>query len=84
MKRILVAEDNKLILETISHKLLRDGFEVIKVNDGKECLDYVKSNEIDLLITDLFMPYVNGHEVVSPSERVQTQSSDLGLIGCGS
>jgi DNA-binding response OmpR family regulator len=65
MKRILVAEDNKLILETISHKLLRDGFEVIKVNDGKECLDYVKSNEIDLLITDLFMPYVNGHEVVS-------------------
>ena len=64
MKKILVAEDNKLILETINHKLLRDGYEVVKVQDGKECLNYLKDNEVDLLITDLYMLYVNGHEVI--------------------
>ncbi len=65
MKRILVAEDNRLILETINHKLIRDGYDVVKVYDGKECLAYLKDNPVDLLITDLYMPYVNGHEIIN-------------------
>ena len=65
MKRILVAEDNRLIQQTIAYKLIKDGFEVITVDDGKACLEKLESNEVDLLITDLFMPFVNGHEVIS-------------------
>jgi len=65
MKRILVAEDNKLILETISHSLNREGYEVIKVLDGKECLRILEETDFDLLITDLYMPYINGHQVIS-------------------
>ena len=65
MKKILVAEDNKLILETINHKLQKDGYEVVKVLNGKDCLEYLKTNDVDLLITDLYMPYVNGHEVIN-------------------
>ncbi|WP_423128971.1 response regulator transcription factor [Gaoshiqia sp. Z1-71] len=65
MKKILVAEDNKLILETINHKLVRDGYEVFKVQDGKECLTFLEKNPVDLLITDLYMPYINGHEVIN-------------------
>lgn len=65
MKKILVAEDNKLIQQTIAYKLVKDGFEVITVDDGKACLEKLESMEVDLLITDLFMPFVNGHEVIS-------------------
>ncbi len=65
MKKILVAEDNKLILETINQKLIRDGYEVVKVLDGKECLNYLENNKVDLLITDLYMPYVSGNEVIN-------------------
>jgi len=65
MKRILVAEDNKLILETISHSLKREGYEIIKANDGKECLKILEDTEVDLLITDLYMPYANGNEVIA-------------------
>jgi len=65
MKRILVAEDNKLILETIFHSLTREGYEIIKANDGKECLKILENSEVDLLITDLYMPGINGHEVIS-------------------
>jgi len=65
MKKILVAEDNKLILETISRNLLREDYEVFKVDDGKECLKFLDENEVDLIITDLYMPIVNGHEVIS-------------------
>lgn len=65
MKKILVAEDNKLIQQTIAYKLEKDGFEVITVDDGKACLEMLEGNEIDLLITDLFMPFINGHEVIA-------------------
>lgn len=65
MKRILVAEDNKLILETIFHSLKREGYEIIKANDGKECLQILDDTEVDLLITDLYMPFVNGNEVIT-------------------
>lgn len=65
MKRILVAEDNKLIQQTIAYKLGKDGYEVITVDDGKACLEKLENTAVDLLITDLFMPFVNGHEVIS-------------------
>ena len=65
MKRILVAEDNKLILETIAMSLTREGYEIIKVPDGKECLRILGETDVDLLITDLYMPYISGHEVIS-------------------
>lgn len=65
MKRILVAEDNKLILETIAHSLLREGYEIIKAIDGKECIRILEDNDVDLIITDLYMPCINGHEVIS-------------------
>jgi two-component system response regulator VicR len=65
MKRILVAEDNKLILETIYHSLTREGYEIIKAMDGKECLEIMEKTDIDLLITDVYMPFINGNEVIS-------------------
>ena len=65
MKRILVAEDNRLILETVAHSLSREGYDIIKAADGKDCLTKLESNEVDLLITDLYMPNLNGLEVIS-------------------
>ncbi|MFV0554361.1 MAG: response regulator transcription factor [Mangrovibacterium sp.] len=74
-KKILVAEDNKLILETICHKLVKDGYEVVKTMNGRECTEYISEHkdEIDLLITDLYMPFLNGHEVIN------TVREELGL-----
>ncbi len=65
MKRILVAEDNRLILETVAHSLSREGYDIIKAEDGKDCLTKLENNEVDLLITDLYMPNLNGLEVIS-------------------
>jgi DNA-binding response OmpR family regulator len=65
MEKILIAEDNKLIQQTIAYKLIKDGFEVITVDDGKACLEMLKNTKVDLLITDLFMPFINGNEVIS-------------------
>ncbi|MEI7829470.1 MAG: response regulator [Prolixibacteraceae bacterium] len=63
-KKILVAEDNKLIQDTVVFKLQRDGYEVVKAIDGKECMECLHNGSYDLLITDLFMPFISGHEVI--------------------
>lgn len=65
MKRILVAEDNRLILETVAHSLTREGYDVIKATDGKDCMTKLEGNQVDLIITDLYMPNLNGLEVIS-------------------
>lgn len=65
MKRILVAEDNRLILETVARSLSREGYDIIKADDGKDCMDKMAGNQIDLIITDLYMPNLNGLELIS-------------------
>lgn len=65
MKRILVAEDNRLILETVAHSLSREGYEIIKAEDGRDCMAKLETNDVDLIITDLYMPNLNGLEVIS-------------------
>lgn len=65
MKRILVAEDNRLILETVAQSLTREGYDIIRAEDGKDCIAKLETNQVDLLITDLYMPNLNGLEVIS-------------------
>lgn len=70
MKRILVAEDNRLILETVAQSLTREGYDIIRAEDGKDCLEKLeKGNPVDLIITDLYMPNLNGLEVISRLNR---------------
>ena len=62
---ILIAEDDELILRTIEHKLLKEGYEVILSRNGKEAIDHIKNSEVDLIITDIMMPFVSGIEILS-------------------
>ena len=62
---ILIAEDDELILRTIEHKLLKEGYDVILSRNGKEAIDHIKNSEVDLIITDTMMPFVSGIEILS-------------------
>ena len=62
---ILIAEDDELILRTIEHKLLKEGYDVILSRNGKEAIEYIKNSEADLIITDIMMPFVSGIEILS-------------------
>lgn len=62
---ILIAEDDELILRTIEHKLKKEGFDVILTRNGKEAIDSIESEKIDLVITDIMMPFASGIEILS-------------------
>lgn len=62
--KILIAEDEALILQTLELKLKKEGYEVIGCVDGLEALQKIDSEQPDLIITDIMMPYMSGLEVV--------------------
>jgi len=61
----LVVDDSKIIRNIISETLLNDGLTVITAENGVEAYNtiYEKKNEIDIIITDLEMPLMNGIEL---------------------
>lgn len=63
--KILVADDDKEIVELISIYLHNEGYETIKAYDGTEALSKVRTTpDIELLILDIMMPEVDGMQVV--------------------
>lgn len=60
---ILIADDEKEIADLIAIHLEKEGYEVIKVYDGKEAVRVVQTRQVDLLLLDIMMPKLDGYEV---------------------
>ena len=63
-KRVLVAEDEPNIAESLSFLLGRAGFEVSVVGDGRAALDDALSEPPDVLVLDVMLPNMDGYEVL--------------------
>ncbi len=59
-QKILLVDDNKEIIYTLSKLLEFEGYEVEKAYDGMEALEIIKDNSIDLILLDVMMPRMNG------------------------
>ncbi len=62
--KILVAEDEAIMLKTIDFRLRKDGHEVFLAEDGRQAIEYIDSFGPDLIITDIMMPYTSGLEII--------------------
>jgi hypothetical protein len=76
MPRILVVDDDVLIVSLIEKILAKTGFQIIKAYDGEEALEKVSREEPDLIILDIMMPKIDGLEVC---RRIKS-SEDTRLI----
>lgn len=61
--KILVVDDEKLIVKGIKFSLEQEGWEVDAAYDGEEALNYVKSNKYDVMILDVMLPKYDGLQV---------------------
>lgn len=59
---ILVVDDEATIVDVTKRYLEREGFEVLTANEGKTALNIVRSRMIDLIITDIMMPEMDGFD----------------------
>ena len=65
MFKILIAEDDSELRQLFSHVLIKNGYSVTGVCNGKEALDALDKGYYDLIISDIMMPEMDGYELVS-------------------
>ncbi len=74
--KVLVVDDEKLIVKGIKFSLEQDDMEVDTAYDGEEALQKVKENEYDIILLDLMLPKLNGYEVC----QLIREFSDIPII----
>ncbi|SDR76943.1 response regulator transcription factor [Gramella sp. MAR_2010_147] len=64
MERILVIEDNPMVVKSLEFKLNRDGYDVAIAVDGREAIKFLEEGSFDLILTDLMLPFVAGNQLI--------------------
>ena len=64
MLKILIAEDDHELRRLFAHVLIKNGYTVREVSNGKEALDAMDGDYFDLIISDIMMPVMDGYEFV--------------------
>ncbi|MBW2492623.1 MAG: response regulator [Deltaproteobacteria bacterium] len=64
MARILVIDDDDLVLEMLYESLTREGYDVLQASNGEQGLRLYREEPVDLIITDLIMPEKEGIETI--------------------
>ncbi len=63
MKKVLVVDDEKLIVKGIKFSLEQDEMQVVAAYDGEEALEYAKTQDFDIILLDVMLPGLSGFEV---------------------
>lgn len=78
IKRILVCDDEESIRLLMS-EALKDSYEVVEAADGREALQVIDREQLDLIIIDIKMPQTHGLEVI---ERIRETNKTVPILIC--
>ena len=76
MKRVLVVDDEKLIVKGIKFSLEHDGMQVDVAYDGEEALRSLPGNTYDIVLLDVMLPHLDGFSICRKLRR----TSDVPVI----
>ena len=78
--RILIVDDHKLIRQGIAQFLENDEKYVLtgEASEGIEALEFLESNQIDLVLTDISMPHMDGIEL---AKNIHSEYPDIKIVG---
>jgi DNA-binding response OmpR family regulator len=75
-RRILIIDDEPMIVESVRYNLQQEGYEVITAQNGETGLELARGETVDLILLDLMLPGMNGMEIC----RILRQSSEVPII----
>ena len=75
--RVLVVDDEKIVLDLLSAIFSRLGFQVIEANDGYEAMSILEQNALNLVVTDHQMPGMDG---LSLAAEIKTRYSGVPVV----
>ncbi len=73
-KRVLVVDDEKDVRETLESVLARLEFDPVVAPGGKEAMEIIKNDKVDIVLSDLYMPEMDGLELL---KRVKAEKKNM-------
>jgi len=71
MAKILIVEDEELMLKALEFRLKKDDHTVVGAKDGREALIKINAEDFDLIITDIMLPFVSGLEIIGKVKQTE-------------
>lgn len=66
---LLIVEDNRMELEVLRADMEKSGFHCLIAEDGKSALEIMDVTEVDLVLSDLYMPHMDGMELLNKTKK---------------
>jgi DNA-binding NtrC family response regulator len=82
--KILIADNEYLIRWSLGQALSQQGYEVVSVEDGKKAIEAATAQHFDFIITDIYMPELDGWHVLEMARQVQPQPRVIIITAKGS
>lgn len=77
MKKILLADDDPLLIEIYSNKLKAAGFELEVAQTGEEILKKLRETRFDLVLLDIVLPGISGWDILEKIKEQRAKSENL-------
>ena len=74
MAKILVVEDEELILKALEFRLKKEGHQIVLERNGKEASDMIRQNAFDLIIMDMMLPFIGGIDLIKEIRQSELHS----------
>jgi len=71
-KKILLIEDEEIMIDLLQRKLTQEGYEISVTRDGEEGLKAMREVKPDLILLDIIMPKMGGFEVMEEMQKDKT------------
>ncbi len=81
--KLLVIDDDRLVLRAVSEALSRDGYEVVSIQDPVEALAVVKDTSFDVVVSDIKMPNLSGIDLLKAFKQAQPDIELVMMSGHG-
>ena len=80
---ILVVDDDLMVRGVLEQLLARKGYAIKGVSSGREALDFIKNNPVDLVVTDIVMPEMSGFELLQVIKKSFPEVGVIMMTGYG-
>lgn len=84
MQTILIVDDHEPTLEVMVDTLSSQGYDVVSTSSGKEALKIMQERPLDVILTDLKMPDVDGMEILKAARSIDPHLQVIGITAFGS
>ena len=84
MATILIVDDDDALRTLLRRVLVRAGYSILEAANGREALEHLRAQPVDLMLTDLFMPQQDGLETILALRKLNLRLPIIAMSGGGS